>query len=283
MNRFPFWVKKTIKISPGYEATKQILGTYKLNTVCVNARCPNIYECFGKRYASFMILGNICTRSCRFCSVNHANPMPVDIQEPQRLAEAIKQLGLMYVVITSPTRDDLPDGGAKHFSDCIAAIRRKNLHTRIEPLIPDFKADINNLRIVLDAKPDIISHNLETVSSLYPWVRPQADYFGSLYILEQAKKYGMVTKSGVMVGLGETFNQVIDTMKDLRDVGCDFFVIGQYLKSAPENLDVKEFIAPEVFENYREIGEKMGFQMVFSGVFYRSSYMAERAMDSLEQ
>ncbi len=279
MNRFPFWVRKTIRISKEYEETRQILEKYKIDTVCVHARCPNIYECFGKKYASFMILGSVCTRSCRFCSVNHnVDTFPVDPEEPERIAQATVELGLKYVVITSPTRDDLADGGAKHFADCIRAVRRKNPEIKIEPLIPDFKGNIKNLMIVLEAEPDIVSHNLETVPSLYGFVRPEANYNTSLDILRHAKKCGFLIKSGIMVGLGETFDEVVAVMNDLRGIGCDFFVIGQYLKSAPENLDVKEFIRPEVFEKYKQIGERMGFRMVFSGVFCRSSYMAELAI-----
>lgn len=279
MNRFPVWIKKTIRITEEYETTRQILEKHKLNTVCVHARCPNIYECFGKKYASFMILGSVCTRQCRFCSVSHnSGTSPVDPEEPEKIAEAVNQLGLRYVVITSPTRDDLADGGAKHFANCIAAVKRKNPETKIEPLIPDFKGNIENLMIVLAANPDIVSHNLETVPSLYSSVRPEASYIASLNILRHAKRNGFLTKSGIMVGLGETFDEVIGVMNDLRNIECDFFVIGQYLKSAPENLNVKEFIRPEIFEKYKKIGEKMGFRMVFSGVFCRSSYMAELAI-----
>ncbi len=279
MNRFPVWVKKTIKSSQEYETTKNILQRYGLNTVCVHARCPNIYECFGKKYASFMILGSICTRACRFCSVSHTTDMPdVDAEEPEKIAQAVKELGLRYVVITSPTRDDLPDGGAGHFARCIMEIRRENPGIKIEPLIPDFKGNKDFLMVVLDARPDVVSHNLETVPSLYVSVRPQANYATSLNVLENAKKHGFLIKSGIMVGLGETFDDVINVMNDLRSINCDFFVIGQYLKSAPENLDVKEFIKPEVFKEYKHIGEKIGFKMVFSGVFCRSSYMADIAL-----
>jgi len=279
MNKFPDWVKKKIVVDEHYEETKAIIKQYSLHTVCTDARCPNIYECFSKKYATFMILGNVCSRACKFCSVNHnQKPQPVDPQEPEHIARAVQQLQLKYVVITSVTRDDLDDGGAKHFADCIRAIRKYNPQTKIEPLIPDFKGNTAFLEVVLEAKPDILAHNVETVPSLYSIVRPQADYSVSLKILEHAKKQGFLTKSAMMLGLGETEHQILQVMKDLRSIDCDFFVIGQYLKPSPESLDVKEFVRPEVFEQYRVIGEEMGFKKVFAGVFCRSSYMAELAL-----
>ncbi|MCM8822759.1 MAG: lipoyl synthase [Candidatus Omnitrophica bacterium] len=279
MNKFPEWIRKRIVISEKYRLTDAIIKKYMLNTVCANARCPNIYECFEKNYATFMILGDVCTRACKFCSVNHQNkPTFVDPNEPEKIAMAIRELGLRYVVITSVTRDDLSDGGAEHFSNCIRTIRKLNPETKIELLIPDLKGNIQHLDIILDAMPDVLSHNIETVQSLYAEVRPQADYRRSLKILEHAKRRNFLTKSALMLGLGETKNQVIETMRDLRQVGCDFFVIGQYLKPSSECADVKEFIRPGVFDEYRVIGENMGFKKVFSGVFCRSSYMAELAL-----
>ncbi|MCM8758858.1 MAG: lipoyl synthase [Candidatus Omnitrophica bacterium] len=276
MNKLPYWIRKKISTGNGYQFTKDIISKYGLTTVCTNARCPNIYECFEKKYATFMILGDVCTRSCRFCSVNHnKKPLPVNPDEPENIAMAVKELGLKYVVITSVTRDDLSDGGASQFAKCIRAIKKVNPGTMVEPLIPDFKGDIKHLNTVLDSLPDILSHNVETVPLLYPEVRPQADYKTSLKILEHAKENGFLTKSAIMVGLGETKDQVIEVMKDLRSIGCDFFVIGQYLKPSPESLDVKEFVHPDVFQEYKIIGENIGFKKVFSGVFCRSSYMAE--------
>lgn len=284
MNRLPDWVRKKISISENYKLTKAVIQKYDLNTVCTDANCPNIYECFEKKYATFMILGDVCTRSCRFCSVNHSGKtQKPDTKEPENIAMAVKELGLRYVVITSVTRDDLEDGGAQHFAHCIKEIRRLNPQTKIEPLIPDLKGSFKNLDIVLNASPDVVSHNLETVYSLYPFVRPQADYHTSLKLLEYAKNQGFLTKSGIMLGLGETETEVIELMEDLRKIECDFLVIGQYLKSSPENLDVKEFIHPDVFQRYKVIGEKMGFKKVFSGVFCRSSYMAELALMSDEK
>ncbi|HOK81090.1 MAG TPA: lipoyl synthase [bacterium] len=279
MNKFPEWVKKKILVDENYQETKSVIKKYSLHTVCTDARCPNIYECFSKKYATFMILGNVCTRACKFCSVNHNQmPQPVDPQEPQHIARAVKELGLKYIVITSVTRDDLADGGAKHFADCINEIRKTSLDTKIEPLIPDFKGNVESVEIVLEAKPDILAHNVETVPALYSRVRPQANYTISLKILEHAKKKGFLTKSAMMVGFGETRNEIIQVMKDLRSIDCDFFVIGQYLKPSYESIDVKEFVRPEVFEEYRVIGEQMGFKKVFAGVFCRSSYMAELAL-----
>ncbi|MCM8788683.1 MAG: lipoyl synthase [Candidatus Omnitrophica bacterium] len=279
MNKFPEWVRKRIVISEKYRLTDAVIKKYMLNTVCTHARCPNIYECFEKNYATFMILGNVCTRACWFCSVNHyTKPLPADPDEPEKLAMAIKELGLKYVVITSVTRDDLSDGGAQHFSNCIRTIRKLNPETKIEPLIPDLKGNIQHLDIILDAMPDVFSHNIETVPSLYEKVRPQADYSRSLKVLKHAKSRSFLTKSAIMLGLGETKQQVLDAMKDLCRVGCDFLVIGQYLKPSSECIDVKEFVRPEVFEEYKIIGEKMGFKKVFSGIFCRSSYMAELAL-----
>lgn len=279
MNKLPQWIRKKFLIAENYQYTRSIIEKYDLNTVCTHARCPNIYECFEKRYATFMIMGDICTRSCRFCSVSHSKkPFPVDAEEPENIAMAVKELGLKYAVITSVTRDDLQDSGASHFAKCIRAIRSLNSETKIEPLIPDLKGNIAHLEIILEASPDILSHNIETVPALYPEVRPQADYNTSLKILEHAKKSGFLTKSGIMVGLGETKKDVIDVMKNLRNIDCDYFVIGQYLKPSPENLDVKEFVHPDIFEEYRIAGEKLGFKRVFSGVFCRSSYMAELAL-----
>jgi len=283
MRKIPDWIRKKISITDQFNFTKGVIEKYGLNTVCSHARCPNIFECFGKKYATFMILGNICTRSCRFCSVNHnGKVLPPEKKEPENIALAVKELQLKYVVITSVTRDDLEDGGASHYAECIRQIKKTNPETRIEPLIPDLKGNIQHLEIILEAKPDVLSHNIETVPSLYQKVRPQADYETSLRILNHAKKKGFLTKSGIMVGLGETKKEVMQVMKDLRSIGCDFFVIGQYLKPGSENIDVKEFIHPDVFEQYRIEGEKLGFRKVFSGVFCRSSYMAELALTQNE-
>ncbi len=216
--------------------------------------------------------------------VNHnKKPAIPDSDEPVKIALAVKDLQLKYVVITSVTRDDLDDDGAGHFAKCIYEIKKINPETAVEPLIPDLKGNLKHLDIILAEKPDIISHNIETVPSLYPVVRPQANYKVSLSILEYSKKKGFLTKSGIMVGLGETTNQVIEVMKDLRAAGCDFLVIGQYLKPGPENIEVKEFIHPDIFEEYRLMGQELGFKKVFSGVFCRSSYMADLALNTNEK
>jgi len=274
INTFPQWVKKRVGFSDEYFETKALIEKYSLHTVCKEARCPNVYECFKKKYASFLILGPVCTRNCRFCSVKKGNVLPPDETEPDRIADAVKILGLKYVVITSVTRDDLPDGGAEHFSISVKKIRAKNPGTKIELLIPDFKGDVKSLQIVFESKPDVLSHNLETVPRLYPSLRGDADYKTSLNVLYLSKNAGFVTKSSIMVGLGEKEEESIGVMRDLRSAGCDFLVIGQYLQSQKDNLPVVEFIAPETFEYYKQTGESMGFKKVFSGTFYRSSYLA---------
>lgn len=281
MNKLPYWIKKKISITERYLFTKKIIERYHLNTVCTYARCPNIYECFERNYATFMILGNVCTRSCRFCSVTHTKVVHApDPDEPEKIALAVKELNLKYVVITSVTRDDLEDCGAKHFASCIRAIKKINPGIRVEPLIPDMKGNFSHLDIILESMPDVLGHNIETVPALYPVIRPEAHYEISLSVIEYAKKKGFLTKSAIMVGMGETREQVFEVMKDLRKAGCDYFVIGQYLRPSPEHIEVKEFIHPEIFEQYRIVGESMGFKKVFSGVFCRSSYLAELAFCS---
>lgn len=275
--KFPGWVKKKVLITPLYTETRRILHGFGLNTVCEHARCPNIYECYGKSYATFMILGSVCTRNCTFCSVQKGRPEPVDFEEPGKIAEAAKELGLKYIVLTSVTRDDLADGGAGHFAACVCAIRNRLPDSRVEVLIPDFQGNKRNLEKVLASRPAVIGHNLETVRSLYPAVRPLADYQTSIEILKWSKQAGFLVKSGIMVGLGETHEEIMEVMKDLRSIDCDFFVIGQYLQPAKESYPVKKFVSPEKFNEYKKIGETLGFKKVFSGTFCRSSYMAEQA------
>jgi len=276
--KFPEWVRKKIVITPEYEETRRILRDSGLNTVCEHARCPNVCECYGRKYATFMILGSVCTRNCAFCSVEKGKPVPPDPAEPEKIAGAVRKLGLRYVVLTSVTRDDLPDGGAGHFAACIRAIHESSPGSKVEVLIPDFMGDRASLRVVLSSNPDVLAHNLETVPSLYSAIRPGADYHASLRVLEWSKQDGFLTKSGIMAGLGETHEEVLQVMRDLRSAGCDFFVIGQYLQPSKSNFPVKEFIRPEVFEAYRKTGEEMGFKKVFAGTFCRSSYMAEEAL-----
>lgn len=279
--RLPDWIRVKME---GLHDTKQVLRSHGLATVCEEARCPNIGRCFSKPTATFMILGSRCTRNCGFCNVESSLPMPVDPDEPERVAMAAKEMALRYVVITSVTRDDLPDGGALHFAKTIQAVRRHLPYSGIEVLTPDFKGDVNALRVVLEARPDVFNHNIETVPRLYSEVRPQADYKRSLTVLKMAKELSKVgefiepkvkTKSGLMVGLGEEFDEVVAVMKDLRESGCDYLTIGQYLRPSKKNLPVKEYIRPEVFDRYREEALKLGFKAVASGPLVRSSMNAE--------
>lgn len=278
MNRLPDWIK--IRLS-GLHETKQVLRSHRLVTVCEEARCPNIGNCFSKPTATFMILGSHCTRNCGFCNVESSNPLAVDPDEPERVASAAKKMGLRYIVITSVTRDDLADGGASQFAATIRSIRRHLPRSGIEVLTPDFKGNIDALKTVLEAGPDVFNHNVETVPRLYKEVRPQADYGRSLRILKIAKElFKTKTKSGFMVGLGERPDEVISVMEDLRKVDCDYITIGQYLRPSKKNLPVREYIRPEVFDRYRDIAIEMGFKAVASGPLVRSSMNAEEMFGS---
>lgn len=273
--RLPEWIKKRSHADQHY--TKHLLRRHRLSTVCEEARCPNKFECFSKPTAAFMILGSSCTRNCGFCSVNSYMPENVDENEPENVALAAEEMGLKYVVITSVTRDDLSDGGAGHFAKTITSIRQRIPHVKIEVLTPDFKGNINSLKTVLEAKPDVYNHNIETVERLYSAVRPEADYRRSLYILNCAKKIApeINTKSGFMLGLGESYEEVIILLNELREVGCDFVTIGQYLKPNRNSLPVVEYIRPELFEHLREIALNAGFRYTASGPLVRSSMNAE--------
>ncbi len=276
MARLPDWIK--IRIGDIHD-TRHLLRSYNLVTVCEEARCPNRGSCFSKPTATFMILGPYCTRNCGFCSVETSKPLPPDPDEPERIAMAAKEMGLKYVVITSVTRDDLPDGGALQFASTVRAIRKYLPDSGIEVLTPDFKGDLAALRTVLEAGPDVFNHNIETVPRLYPEVRPQAIYRRSLYILEKAKGIAKIkTKSGIMLGLGEAMEEVIDVMKDLRTIDCDYLTIGQYLRPSRRNLPVKEYIRPEVFDRLRETARRLGFKGVASGSLVRSSMNAEEML-----
>lgn len=268
--RHPEWIK--VK-STGTHGTKKILRHYGVSTVCEEARCPNQGKCFAQSTATFMILGDRCTRNCSFCAVESSEPLSVDPQEPEKIAEAVSALGLKFVVITSVTRDDLPDGGAGHFAKTISAVRMKEKSIKIEVLTPDFKGDSEAIKTVLDAGPDVFNHNIETVPSLYRKVRPMADYKVSLNILKTAKTLhpDIKTKSGIMLGLGETVPEVLSVMNDLREADCDFLTVGQYLRPRKNNLPVVEYIRPEVFEEYRLKGLEIGFKAVASSPLTRSS------------
>lgn len=275
--RIPEWLTVKAPKRGAYEEMAGFLNSMGLHTVCQSASCPNIGECFSKGTATFMILGNVCTRNCGFCGVSHGEPEVVDEAEPTRVAEAAKKMGLRYVVVTSVTRDDLPDGGASVFAETIRQVKAMLPDALVEVLVPDFGGDPDALRVVMNAGPFVLNHNVETVPRLYPAVRPQADYQRSLRLLETAKLMGtsVYTKSGFMVGLGESKAEVEAMLRDLRNVGCDIVTIGQYLRPSRSNLPVVEYVHPSVFEEYRSVGEAMGFRYVASGPFVRSSYHAE--------
>lgn len=282
ITRKPEWLKK--KIDPIAEAQMTaLLRSLALHTVCEDANCPNRSECFKSRTATFMILGDVCTRGCRYCAVTKGNPLPLDPEEPIRLAQAAEALGLKHIVVTSVTRDDLPDGGAAHFAHTVDALRARMPKSTIEVLIPDFKGDESALQMVIDSKPDIINHNVETIASLYQSVRPQADYARSLELLRRVKRAGLVSKTGLMVGLGETQAEVLALIDDLISVGCDMLTIGQYLQPSKHHVPVAEFVTPEQFESYKTIALEKGIRYVASGPFVRSSYHAAEGMAEMER
>lgn len=270
----PDWLKVKITVNNDFRDLQKIIKDHHLHTVCQSARCPNQSDCWQRRTATLMILGDTCTRNCRFCAVKSGKPQPVDLNEPQKIGRAVKLMGLKYAVITSVTRDDLPDGGAAVWAETIREIRRQNPNTNIEVLIPDFRGDINALETVLSATPDVLGHNLETVRVLYPIARPQADYEQSLRVIYESKKRGAVTKTGIMVGLGETAEQVSELMQDVLNAGCDILTLGQYLQPTKDHLPVVRYITPEEFKTYQDTGLSLGFRAVFSGPLVRSSFHA---------
>lgn len=275
----PDWLKARYSCCPEVDRIRQILRSNKLHTVCEEATCPNIGECFKQGTATFLILGDTCTRNCPFCDVTHGLPAVPDVSEADNLARAVAAMGLRYVVITSVTRDDLPDGGAGQYSECISALRNGSPDVRIEILVPDFQGcDAVSLGILSVNPPDIFNHNLETVRSLYPTVRPSADYDGSLKLLRRFKELNSSTptKSGIMLGFGETREEVFTAMQDLREHGCDMLTLGQYLRPSNRHLPVKRYIPPEEFSEYREAGLAMGFSHIEAGPLVRSSYHAAK-------
>jgi lipoic acid synthetase len=274
--RLPRWMKTQLPKGENYSKVKRLIADHHLNTICTSGNCPNKGECWNAGTASFMILGEKCTRNCRFCYVINAVPEPVDWLEPLRLAKTIQTLQLKHCVVTSVTRDDLPDGGAEFWATTIRKIKELNPETTIETLIPDFNANPEYLQKVIDAAPEVISHNMETVRRLTPKVRSTARYDRSLKVISIISQAGIVSKSGVMVGLGETEEEVLQTMADLRSAGCKVVTIGQYLQPDSNLLPVQEYITPETFEKYRKEGMKMGFSYVESSPLVRSSYHAER-------
>ncbi len=276
--RLPPWFKIRLTVNERSAAVERLVKNGKLHTVCQSASCPNQSECWSGGTAAFMILGNICTRSCGFCGIRTGKPSSVDEQEPDRVAAAVESLRLQYAVITSVTRDDLHDGGASVFADTVNAIRGRNPGCKIEVLIPDFQGSETALSAILSVHPDVLNHNMETVPSLYPIVRPQAGYLRSLELLRRAKIRGATAKTGLMVGLGETMNEIISVMEDLLRVGCDMLTIGQYLQPSHRHLPVQRYYTPEEFHMLHERALSLGFNAVASGPLVRSSYNAERML-----
>lgn len=273
--RLPEWLKKDIINTEKTRQVRKILRENNLNTVCDSARCPNKGECYAKNTATFMILGNSCTRNCMFCAVNSACPELVNPEEPRMVAKAVKEMDLSYAVITSVTRDDLPDGGAGHFAQVIREIKKINPKVKIEVLTPDFNGDTKAIDIVLEANPDVFNHNIETVKRLYPTARPQADYQRTLDFLKYIKT---TTKSGFMIGLGETREEITELLRDLKQADCDIVTIGQYIQPTKSNLTVEKYYTPEEFEELKEEALKLGIKHVFAGPLVRSSYQAEEVL-----
>jgi lipoic acid synthetase len=272
----PKWLKVKLPTGENYRKVRSLVDEHKLHTICESGNCPNMGECWGEGTATFMILGNICTRSCGFCAVATGKPLEADPFEPARVANSVKLMGVKHAVITSVDRDDLSDGGSEIWVKTVELVRSKSPGTTMETLIPDFAGNWDNLQRIIDVAPDIVSHNLETVRRLTKQVRIQAKYDRSLEVLFRLKKGGMRTKSGVMLGLGETREEVIETMEDLRSVQVDILTLGQYLQPTRKHLAVNDFVTPEQFKEYEEVGLKMGFRFVESGPLVRSSYHAEK-------
>ncbi|MDO8547272.1 MAG: lipoyl synthase [Nitrospirales bacterium] len=272
----PPWFKIRLREGPGYREIRRLTKELNLHTICEEARCPNVWECWNSRTATFLILGDICTRRCHYCAVTTGRPHPLDEAEPERVAAAVKALGLRHAVLTSVNRDELPDGGARIFAETIRAVRRELPACTVEVLIPDFLGDEAALETVLAAQPDILNHNIETVPRLFASVRPQGRYPQSLALLQTASRRGAVTKSGLMVGLGETREEVLAVMRDLRGAGCSIVSIGQYLQPTTAHWPVTRFYSPEEFDLFKEEGRALGFRHVESGPLVRSSYHAEQ-------
>ncbi|MBD3289230.1 lipoyl synthase [candidate division KSB1 bacterium] len=272
--RHPHWLKVPMPAGKNYHDIRALVGEQNLHTVCESAHCPNIGECWNSRTATFMILGDLCTRDCRFCAVKNGTPDGCDYDEPMRIVEAVKKLALKYAVITSVTRDDLDDGGASVFAETIRQIHKKVPGCKVEVLIPDFRGDRAALQLVIDAKPEVINHNLETVPRLYGSARPQAIYARSIELLERAKQASMITKTGLMLGLGENESEIYGVLRDLADIKCDFLTLGQYLQPSAAHLPIDRYVSPEEFSTYKEQALALGFRHVESGPLVRSSYHA---------
>ena len=282
VERKPEWLKIRLHASEAYGEVERIVKHHSLHTICSSGRCPNKAECWSRRTATFMILGDICTRGCRFCATKTGIPLAPDASEPQKVAESVRLMGLRHVVVTSVTRDDLPDGGARHWAAVVEAIRKANPDATIELLIPDLDARADLIEIVAASAPDIIGHNIETVERLTPLVRSRAKYRTSMRTLEIISKTGIVSKSGLMVGLGESDDEVMQTLGDLRDVGTEIVTLGQYLRPSLEHYPVAAYITPEKFEWYRLQALDMGFSYCASAPLVRSSYLADAALESVK-
>jgi len=280
MRRHPDWLKVKIGSGKNYSKMKSLLRNAKLHTICEEAKCPNIAECFGCGTSVFLILGDTCTRNCRYCNVKHGAPNPINYDEPIDIAESVKQLGLKYVVITSVTRDDLSDGGSNIFYKTVIETKKQNPNCKVEVLIPDFKGNIDSIKKVIDSNPDVINHNIEVAEELFPTIRPEGNYNISLNLLKNIKKINekMLTKSGFMIGIGETKDQIIKTMKDLRKAEVDLLTIGQYLQPTKNHASIIKYYTPEEFEDFRKIALDFGFKHVESAPLVRSSYHAEKAV-----
>ncbi|RMG90247.1 MAG: lipoyl synthase [Chloroflexi bacterium] len=281
--RRPDWIRVRVPTGETYQHLKTLMRSKSLHTVCEEAKCPNIGECWGKGTATFLILGDICTRRCGFCDIKTGRPLPLDWQEPERVAQAVKAMNLRHVVITSVNRDERPDGGAPIFALCIQRIREIHPGCSIEVLIPDFKGSQTALKIVMDARPEILNHNVETVPRLFRKVQPQDRYEWAMATLTNAKKMdpGVLTKSGIMLGLGETWDEILAVMQDLRQCGVDILTIGQYLQPSKQHLPIERYYHPDEFAELKRIGYEMGFKWVESGPLVRSSYRAEQQVAAL--
>lgn len=281
----PDWIKIKLTTGDNYNEIKSMMRSKTLHTVCEEARCPNIYECWANRTATFMILGDICTRACRFCAVNTGMPTELDMQEPDRVAEAAEQMNLQHCVVTSVARDDLKDGGAYIFAETVKAIRKRLPLCSVEVLIPDFMGNTESLQIVMDVKPDILNHNIETVERMSDRVRAKAKYERSLELLKNAKEMqpDIPTKSSIMLGVGEEWHEILEAMDDLRAANCDIMTIGQYLQPSPKHLNVEKYYTPDEFAVLKEEGLKRGFSHVESGPLVRSSYHAHEQVKSAER
>ena len=278
MRRHPDWLKVKIGGGENFAKMKSILRNAKLHTICEEAKCPNIAECFGNGTSVFLILGDTCTRNCKYCNVKHGNPKSLNYNEPKDVAESVRKLDLRYVVITSVTRDDLDDGGALFFYDTIKEVKSLNKKCKLEVLIPDFKGNIESLKKIVSAKPDVINHNIEVVQELFPDIRPEGNYKISIKVLKNIKKIdnNLKSKSGFMIGLGETKDQILNTMKDLRKANVDYLTIGQYLQPSKNHAEIKKYYTPKEFEELKNTAINMGFKHVESGPLVRSSYHAEK-------